>query len=172
MKINHTSHCTFLDFKINRPKHNEDIIKPDWLPQDRFNHFLNMVQVYPALENVKSVLETQPSLLKYWYDKPLPEKSLLPQPTGATSSDSQHLRFLIVKALRPDRLYYALKSWVSECCSEVLSMQNDDVSEILKSLDSCRPVLILQDTNHACAVDVITQFSKVSIFSYHSYFYL
>ncbi|XP_057302207.1 uncharacterized protein LOC130636487 isoform X2 [Hydractinia symbiolongicarpus] len=150
----------FEDVKINRTKHNEDIIKPDWLPQDRFNHFLNMVQEYPALEKVKSVLETQPSLLKYWYDKPLPEKSLPPQPTGAASSDPQHLRFLIVKALRPDRLYYALKSFVSECCSEVLSMQNDDVSEILKSLEGCRPVLVLQDTNHACAVDVIKKFSK------------
>ena len=118
--------------------------------------------MYPPLGNVLQITSQQPSLMRYWFDKPYPEKSLLPHPAGPTPPDLKYLRLLTIKSLRPDRFYYALKAWSSEHTQNMMSIMNENIFDILKSINPARPVLLVNDTPDANAVDIVKQFASVS----------
>ena len=119
--------------------------KPDWLAPLQYNTLQNFAEKFPPFKPFIENLKTLSRTIKEWSESPRPEE--LPLPLHGTSLETPEnstsaLRVLVLMALRPDRLKFALKKWTRETMMKDLAFPG--MMEWLASFDPTKPLLIVK----------------------------
>ena len=139
-----------ISLKNESSNHVTSFNKPDWLTLHQHNTLFDLAEKLPLFEKVVKKLSTSKTLFDEFHRHEL-DITRIGKLSEVPDDFAPLLSVLATMVLRPDRLYFALRSWAlsQSTDAESRSIELRDAFDMMTTFDAMQPILILKDSENS-----------------------